>query len=97
MGQLNSGAGTLTLYITADSAASQRAVDCLDQIRGDLDRACQVLVLDVDEHAGDAERDHIMVTPSLVHHQGGRTRWWVGDFSNPSLVSEALGLAVAGE
>ncbi len=82
---------SLVLYITGDSPRSQSAIANLRSMcEGALQERCDFSVVDLLDSPGDAERDRILATPTLVKQAPGKVRRVIGDLSDAASVLAAL-------
>jgi CheY-like chemotaxis protein len=73
----------LVLYVTPGTAASEKAQQHLTELTDGLPRGtCSVAVRDVAAHAEEAEKDHVIFTPTLVKRHPLPPTWVVGDLSH---------------
>lgn len=73
----------LRLYITGNSLNSQRAIaNLLKLCREELNNKYQVEIIDVLEEPARAEREKILVTPTLIKQLPPPLQRIIGDLSN---------------
>ncbi len=73
----------LRLYITGNSLNSQRAIaNLLRLCREELNNKYQVEIIDVLEEPARAEREKILVTPTLIKQLPPPLQRIIGDLSN---------------
>lgn len=83
----------LRLYITGDSAKSQRAIfNLLKLCQDELDNQYQVEIIDVLEEPHKAEKEKILVTPTLIKQLPLPLQRIIGDLSNRENVIYGLDL-----
>jgi hypothetical protein len=81
----------LVLYVSAESAASQRARRNLETALADFGRAeVHLEVCDVGEDAARGERDHVVFTPTLVARCGELATWVLGDLADRAVLTDLL-------
>jgi DNA-binding response OmpR family regulator len=81
----------LVLYVTAESAASQRARRQLESLLAQFDPSeVQLEVCDVSADPARGEADHVVFTPTLVTRCGGLATWVLGDLADRSMVVDLL-------
>ena len=76
----------LTLYVTGQSARSQRAAANLRSLCDRLQGRCELTVVDVLERPQLAEDARILATPTVVRHLPLPARRIIGDLSDPERV-----------
>ena len=94
----------LRLYVTGNTARSERAIKNLRRLCADVLRnGCDIEVVDVLEQPDLAEVDRVLATPTVIRRVPGPERRVVGDLSDASKVLLGLdvepadsGLAVGG-
>lgn len=83
----------LRLYITGNSINSQRAIaNLLRLCREELNNKYQVEIIDVLEEPDRAEREKILVTPTLIKQLPPPLQRIIGDLSNKENVLYGLDL-----
>ena len=83
----------LKLYITGNSPRSQRAIANLFQLcRGKLADQYKIEIIDVLEQPQLAEKEKILVTPTLIRQLPPPLQRLIGDMSNTDKVLFALDL-----
>jgi circadian clock protein KaiB len=83
----------LKLYIAGHTAKAETAIANLRKIvEQHLGGHCQLYVIDVLEQPQLAEDDRVLATPTLIRQLPPPARRIVGDLSDTSKVSQALGL-----
>jgi circadian clock protein KaiB len=83
----------LRLYITGDSAKSQRAIfNLLKLCQDELDNQYQLEIIDVLEEPQKAEKEKILVTPTLIKQLPLPLQRIIGDLSNRENVIYGLDL-----
>jgi two-component system response regulator GlrR len=84
----------LVLYVTPDSISCHRARAAMQEILQDYDAdAVDFRVYDLDEHLGDAQRDRIIFTPTLVKRWPDPKVWVLGDLTRRAVVIDLLDMA----
>ena len=78
----NGAAFVLTLYVTGQSARSQRAVSNLRSLCDGLGEQCELTVVDVLERPQLAEDERILATPTLIRRWPLPFRRLIGDLSD---------------
>ena len=82
------------LYITGQTARSETAVTNLRQICARwFDGKCQITIVDVLEQPDEAERNHVLATPTLVKVHPPPVQRIIGDLSDLEKVRANLGLS----
>jgi circadian clock protein KaiB len=82
----------LTLYVTGQSARSQRAVANLRSLCDGLGDTCELTVIDVLERPQVAEDERILATPTVIRQRPLPLRRVIGDLSDPERVMQWLDL-----
>lgn len=83
----------LSLFISGNSASSQKAKDNLHRLKADdLPEEWQIEVIDVLTDPARAEAARILATPTLSYNHEPRSRRIVGDLSDRARVLEFLGI-----
>ena len=83
----------LELYITGQSARSEAAMANLRHIcREYVDEPCEIIITDILEQPGVAERENILATPTLIKSCPPPARRIIGDLSSIDKVVAGLGL-----
>lgn len=83
----------LELYITGQSARSEAAVANLHHIcREYVQEPYEIVIIDILEQPGVAERENILATPTLIKSCPPPTRRIIGDLSSTDKVVAGLGL-----
>lgn len=83
----------LRLYITGNSLKSQRAISNLLKLcRDELSNQYQVEIIDVLEEPHKAEKERILVTPTLIKQLPPPLQRIIGDLSNRETVIFGLDL-----
>jgi len=83
----------LRLYITGNSVKSQRAIaNLLKLCRDELSNQYQVEIIDVLEEPQKAEKEKILVTPTLIKQLPPPLQRIIGDLSNREKVIFGLDL-----
>jgi circadian clock protein KaiB len=82
----------LTLYVTGQSARSQRAVANLRSLCEGLGDSCELTVIDVLERPQVAEDERILATPTVIRRRPRPLRRVIGDLSDPERVMQWLDL-----
>ena len=83
----------LRLYISGSSKRSLEAIRQLKEMGGSVLPADHALsVIDVLKHPHLAARDQVLLTPTLILESSPEKPRAVGDFSDPDLVMESLGI-----
>jgi len=85
----------LTLYVTGQSARSQRAVANLRSLCEGLGDTCELTVIDVLERPQMAEDERILATPTVIRRRPLPLRRVIGDLSDPQRVMQWLDLPQA--
>lgn len=84
----------LRLFVTGGSETARRAIDNLDAVCKDpavtLDYDISVEIIDVNDSPGAAEKDKVLVTPTLLRKLPLPVRRLVGDLSNETNIYLAL-------
>ncbi len=84
----------LKLYITGDNPKSQRAISNLLQIcESELANQYEVEIIDILDEPQKAEREKILVTPTLVKQLPPPLQRVIGDMSNTDKVLLGLDLS----
>lgn len=84
---------SLRLYVTGQTPRSERAIGNLHRICAErFSNQCEIMIVDVLEQPQHAERDHIIVTPTLIRVSPLPSRRIIGDLSDTSKVLMGLGL-----
>ena len=84
---------TLKLFIAGRSERSERAIaDARRICTRDYGEKCELLIVDVLEDPAQAERSHILATPTLIKEEPEPARRAVGDLADIEQVMAALGL-----
>ena len=84
----------LTLYVNRASPLSDRARRRMQELLAGYDiDGLRVEVCDLLEHVGQAARDRVVFTPTLVYRGRGATAWVLGDMSDTKIVRDLLSLA----
>jgi circadian clock protein KaiB len=81
-GATNGAAYVLTLYVTGQSARSQRAVANLRELCAGLGDRCELTVVDVLERPQAAEDERILATPTVIRRLPLPLRRVIGDLSD---------------
>lgn len=85
----------LELYITGQSARSEAAVANLHHVcREYVDEPYEIVITDILEQPGVAERENILATPTLIKSCPPPPRRIIGDLSSIDKVLVGLGLPV---
>jgi circadian clock protein KaiB len=82
----------LRLYIAGNSVTGRRAEQQLLDLRSSIGPDWKVEVVDVLVQPEQAERSHILATPTLSYEHPDRPRRIVGDLSDTKRVLEFLGI-----
>jgi circadian clock protein KaiB len=82
----------LTLYVTGQSARSERAVANLRRICERFQAWCEMTVVDVLERPQLAEQEKILATPTVIRHRPLPRRRIIGDLSDERRVVLELDL-----
>jgi len=82
----------LALFITGQSARSQRAVANLRSLCDLLGENCELTVIDVLERPQAAEDERILATPTVIRRRPLPLRRVIGDLSDPDKVIAWLDL-----
>lgn len=90
-GDGNAHALELVLYVSPRSPASLKARRRMDEVLSEFD-AGQVdfEVCDLFKHAGSAERDRVVFTPTLVKRRPAPRAWILGDLTTDDVVRDLL-------
>lgn len=84
---------SLRLYVTGQTPRSERAIFNLRRICAErFSNQCDIEIVDVLEQPQHAERDHIIVTPTLIRVSPLPSRRIIGDLSDTGKVLMGLGL-----
>ena len=81
-GASNNAAYILTLYVTGQSARSQRAVANLRELCQGLGESCELTVIDVLERPQLAEEERVLATPTVIRRWPLPLRRVIGDLSD---------------
>lgn len=81
-GAPNGAVYVLTLYVTGQSARSQRAVANLRRLCDGLGESCELTVIDVLERPQLAEDERILATPTVIRRRPLPLRRVIGDLSD---------------
>ena len=79
---------SLTLFVTARSAASERALSAVRVVLSSGEPPLEVIDVTTDPER--ARRDGVGMTPTLMRVQGGHRDVFLGDLSDPELIREFL-------
>lgn len=82
----------LKLYVVGGTRASERALQCVADLRAQLGDDVDLAVVDLREHPDVAERERIVATPLLVREAPAPVRRVVGDLSDLARLRWSLGL-----
>ncbi len=83
----------ISLYVSGNSASSQRALVNLRRICDHrIEAECEIRVVDVLESPNQAEQMRILATPTLIRESPLPARRVIGDLSDMEKVFEALEL-----
>ncbi|MGV2829665.1 circadian clock KaiB family protein [Myxosarcina sp. GI1(2024)] len=83
----------LKLYISGDTSRSRLAIANLRKFcQRELFERNQIVVIDILESPDIAEREKILITPTLVKEFPPPQERVIGDLSNTNIVAFALGL-----
>ncbi len=91
-GASNGAVYHLTLYVTGQSARSQRAVANLRGLCAGLGELCELTVIDVLERPQLAEDERVLATPTLIRRRPLPLRRVIGDMSDREKVGFWLDL-----
>lgn len=81
------------LYINGQSVRAARAIESMRALcHGPLNDLAKIDVIDVREHPGLAEEDHVLATPTLIKLSPPPVRRIIGDLSNSRDVLAGLDL-----
>lgn len=83
----------LRLYVNAGTAEASHVEHNLARLFDEVGMAYEVEVLDVREHAAEAERDRVVLTPTLIRLTPPQLRV-AGDLSDVESALDGLGLRV---
>ncbi len=83
----------LRLYVAGATPASARAIASIQIVcQGRLAGRCELEIIDVNQLPGEARRDNIIATPTLVKAQPHPVARLIGDLGDQHRVLAALGI-----
>lgn len=83
----------LRLYVTGESLRSRRAIDNVERICAeDLNGQCELTIIDILQHPDQADKAHILATPTLIKEAPTPLRRLIGDLSEKESVLLGLDL-----